>query len=113
MGCKIPFHAGELQHLISVEEKQTPDDGAGGQDVSWVERFELMCKIRQMSGREMKLYDQLNAVQTVVFETWWNDDVAESNRIKFRDEYYNIRYVENIEMKDRWMKMIAEKGVIN
>jgi SPP1 family predicted phage head-tail adaptor len=113
MTCTPPFKVGELNHLCVIQQKDKVDDGAGGQDTTWNERVQIWCKVRPMNGREERRYEQLNAVATTVFETWWNAAVLEEDRLVFNGVTYNIRYKENIYEKNRWMKLVCERGVIN
>jgi hypothetical protein len=45
------------------------------------------------------------------FTTWWRDDIRTGDMLTFEGKNYNIRKVENVLKRNKFLRMLAEAGV--
>ena len=104
---------GDLKHPVEVQRNTPVDDEAGGYDESWATIETIYCKIKQKSGNEAFQQQNIRAISTHSFWTRYGSSVVEEDRLLYRGDFYNVRNVENIDERDMWLKIDAEKGVVD
>ncbi len=120
--CKAPVSAGELRVPVVIERLVLTDDTTGGQAKSWVNVGVLWCKVEQTSGREDFEDEQLKEVGDHIFWARWGDVVAYNLRSEDKlkvtgliigNPPFNVRSVQNVDLKSVWAKVLAERGVLS
>lgn len=103
----------ELKHYVTVEQKTLTPDNVGGAEASWSERLSFWCAIKQLSAFEVQKYGALQNEVLYSFKARYADasTIVPTDRLVFRGENYNIRTIENVDLLDTVIKIVAERGV--
>lgn len=105
------FRPGELDQLISIQQKvETPDD-MGGNTFAWSEKFTIWAHVRPLSGREVTDFDRVNAEAQYLFAVRWPVDIKESDAILWEGDYYNIRALKKPKGRELYCEITAQRGV--
>lgn len=117
MGCVgKSICAGDLKHLVSVQENPRPSDGYGGYDndsSAWAEKFTIWCKVVEKSGDEKFAHHRVETRARVVFTTRYRNDIEETYRLFFEGKGYNIRRVDDLKRQRRWLEITTDVGVVD
>lgn len=103
--------AGALDQYITIERKTRVADGMGGYTESWATWKTVWANAKAKAGRESRDEGRTNAVFVVVFTIYTLDGLAETDRIVWGGEYYNIRGVLREGARMLHTKTEAERGV--
>lgn len=110
MNC-CDIHGGMLREPVTI---QAPGLGArdavGGYADSWTLVAETRAFVKPMSGAEQFFAQRLQANATVRATIRYRDDLDESMRILIRSVPYQIRYIENLEFRNKWTSLLCERG---
>lgn len=104
--------AGDLRHFVEVQERTDVPDSSGGRARTWVKFADVWCAIKQLSGKELKQYEQLNEVKMKKFVTRYYEGINEKMRLVYHNKEFNIRNVDNLEERNEWLVIMAEEGVV-
>lgn len=110
MACQ-KICSGDLRHEVSVQGEIKTDDGAGGDTITWVEKFKIMCGMRQRTAGEKLMQQDLRSHAVVVFSCRYRADILTTDKLVFGSEDYNIHSIDNLEFKNKWLVMNAERNV--
>jgi len=102
---------GMLRHSVQLQALTNTPDGAGGFTTTWTTYATVRASLENISGTERIFNDRLNAETTVKATIRYNSEVKESDRLVFDGREYQIRYIDNIEFRNRWLKLTLEGGV--
>ena len=103
--------AGDLRSYIEVQEQTLVPGGMGGQNLTWTSKFFAYAKIVMNSGSEKNAHDKLETQATHTFSMRYNASLLSTDKFIFEGVDYNIRSIDNVEMRNRWMVVSAERGV--
>ena len=105
--------AAMLRNRVTIQQEGArSSDGQGGYTQTWAAlASDVPAYVVQRSARESGAAGRLEADATTEFTIRYRSDVNEAMRILFRGVVYNIRGIENVEFRDRWMRITAERGV--
>lgn len=109
-----PFTAGEFRFLVEVQKVHLSNDGAGGQTKSWKKHAEFFAAVTNQSGTERYSDSALGRVRTQqkwLFTTWYREDITVEMRLFFNGQHYNIRVINNLELRNKFIQIEAESGV--
>jgi SPP1 family predicted phage head-tail adaptor len=110
--------AGRLRHLVRLERPAKQNDGYGNVENGWQEIQTLSAEIKPMRGSETVEAGKLEGRLAYEILIRWNATLGDG-RLSNADravnartgEVYNIRTVENRDMKRQWLTITAEAGV--
>ena len=106
--------AGELRESITVQEQVLTPGSMGGQDLNWQDKFTARAGIKMMSGAEQLYHDKLEVRATHKFTLRFNSLLIETDRIKHvkngKTTYYDIKSIDNVEFRNKWLLVTAERG---
>jgi SPP1 family predicted phage head-tail adaptor len=105
------FAPGEMNERIGIVRETRTPDGAGGQTLTLSTIANLWAHVRPRSGREMERFDRLNASGLYLFVIRYRTDLEESDRIFWRGEFYNIRFISQGSGRNLYLEIDAERGV--
>lgn len=100
-----------LREPVEVQEIVTTDIGGGATERSFVTKFGTRGFFKPLSGGERLYADRLDAQTRNRLVIRYRPDVTESDRVIIRGRAYQIRFVENMEFRDRWLKLDLDGGV--
>lgn len=104
--------AGDLRHQVLIQQQSLVDDGSGGQALTWPDFYSAWSGIKQLSAGEMYQHERLETQATHKFTMRYDSRLKETMRISFRGELYNIKGIDNVEFRDKWLIVIAKRGVV-
>jgi SPP1 family predicted phage head-tail adaptor len=105
------YHPGEMNERVQIIRETRTSDGAGGQTLSLTTLASVWAHVRPRSGREMERFDRVNASAMYLFVIRYRTDVEESDRIMWKGEFYNIRYIAQGTGRALYLEIDAERGV--
>lgn len=105
------YRPGEMNERISIVRESRTSDGAGGQTLTLTTLATVWAHVRPRSGREMERFDRINASGMYLFVIRYRTDVEESDRILWKGEYYNIRFIAQGSGRTMYLELDAERGV--
>ncbi|MCF3933297.1 phage head closure protein [Acuticoccus sp. M5D2P5] len=112
--------AGQLRERVRFERRTVVDDGAGNRRGDWVAVVVVSAKVVPVKGREEVIAGKLAGTAPREIVIRWRADLAIGpGRLTTEDcavnaatgETYNIRSIENPDMKRIWLKLTCEIGV--
>lgn len=110
-----PYTAGEFRSPIAIERPTSVPDGVGGQEVTWNPYLPVVwCFMENRMSKEDygdSSTGRVRSFNKVNFVTWWRDDILVTDRIFYLGVYYNIRGVNNLLFRNKFLQMVAESGV--
>lgn len=101
----------KLSNKVLLQRLELTDDDAGGQSRVWKDVHSVWAYIVHTSGSERFQNDRLTAIANFRATIRFRNDVSEVNRIVFKDKAYQIRSVNNIEFKNKFLELVLENGV--
>ncbi|MCK5139133.1 MAG: phage head closure protein [Thermodesulfovibrionia bacterium] len=94
---------------FEVQEKTETNDGRGGTALAWVTKFRLNGKMKALRGYEQIRALALEDKVTHRIKTWYDARLTTAHRLKFGSTYYNIRFIENINMRNVQMQITVDE----
>lgn len=109
--CDI--HAGMLREPITIERVSRSANGKGGWTETWatLSGAPVKAHVKAISGRERFASDRVEATTRYRMVIRYFDGLKESDRVIIRDRVHNIRFIDNVEMRDRWLKIDLDGGM--
>lgn len=105
------LYPGMLNKRIIIQRKTLTPDSLGGFTEVWSQIANPWAHIKPMSGRELIHADKIDATAVSRFIIRYNPNLLESDRVLYRGTYYNIRSLINVDEKDEYTEVTAERGV--
>lgn len=106
--------AGMLRTPVSFSRRTPTEDGAGGQTTAWatIAAAPTRAHVRQASGRELVLHRRDTATAAVkIVCRYTATQLLERDRVTIDSVNYNILSIDNLEFKNQWLEIVAERGV--
>ena len=94
---------------FEVQEKTETSDGRLGTTQTWATKFRINGKMKSLRGYEQIRGLALEDKITHRIETWYDNRVTTAHRLKSSSTYYNIRAIENINMRNVQMRLTVEE----
>lgn len=102
---------GMLRTTVALQSQSRSADGAGGFEHTWSTYATVQGGLKQASGREVVQSDRLSAQAGFRCVIRYRSDVQPQHRVVIDSVAYQIRSVENVEFRDRWLVLTLESGV--
>lgn len=102
---------GMLRHSVELQSQTNTPNGSGGFTKSWSTYATVRAGMKATSGWERSAADRLDAQTKNKLTIRYRADIKESDRVLFRGRAYNIRFIDNVEFRDRWMVIDLDGGV--
>lgn len=104
--------AGEMRTPFTVKMRSTTSLAGGATDVDFdTTRFTGRCKFVALSGSERLHAERINATTRNRITARYNAALIESDVIVIGSKLYNIRFINNVELRNRWMIIGIDGGV--
>lgn len=101
------MNIGHLRHRITIQQYSTTSDGQGGFTRSWTTFATRWASIEPMKGTEQFRQDQKHPRQLFKIKLRYLSGLNEKMRISYDGATYFIVSIENQELRDRDMVLIA------
>ena len=105
--------ARDFSEYVEVETPTEAVDGFGGYTSAWASKTFLWCKVDDTGGGEALTNGRLETDTSAVFVTQYRDDITVKDKLILDSVTYNIRRIENVERKSRYLRLYGESGVTN
>lgn len=107
------MHAGMLREPVTFQRRSLASDGAGGQTETWaaISGAPTRAFVKPVGGAERFASDRTEATVRLRLVTRYNSGLREGDRVKIRDRVHNIRFLDNVEFKDKWLQIDVDGGV--
>lgn len=99
--------AGQLRHLITIEQPTETRDSMGGTITVWVPFATLWAAVEPISGREYFAADKVNAEESHRIRIRHYPGITSKMRAKWNDRTFNIRAVLNIQERNREIHLMC------
>lgn len=100
-----------MQERIIIQKSQSENDKNGNHTLLWEDYFSCYSYVNNLSGNEYWAAAQVNAQTDLNFIIRYCREVAaldsEHYRIVFRGQLYNISFVDNVQYKNKTVKLRA------
>jgi SPP1 family predicted phage head-tail adaptor len=100
-----------MRERINIQKSTTGNDKNGNHTLLWENYFSCAAYVNNLSGNEYWTAAQVNAQTDLYFVIRYCSEVAaldsEHYRIVFRGQLYNISFVDNVQYKNKTMKLRA------
>ncbi len=105
------MRASKLRHLLTIEQVTETQNSYGEPVPSWSELARVYGSLEPLQGRELFSVSMVDNEITSKAVIRYRDDVTPKMRVKFRDEYYQIKVIRNLGTKDRELELLLTTGV--
>jgi SPP1 family predicted phage head-tail adaptor len=105
------YNAGQLREPVEFQEMQTVDIGGGATERQFVTKFTTRGYMKPMSGSERLYAERLDAQTRNRLVIRYRADVTESDRVIIRGRAYQVRFISNVEFRNRWLEIDLDGGV--
>ena len=110
-----PYSAGDFRFPVEVQRPVDTPDGSGGATVAWPTHIAVvMCAVEDKAARETYKDSgtgRLEGERSTTFTTWYGQDIVITDRLVFLGRLYNIRRVDNLHNRNKFLRIEADAGV--
>lgn len=103
------MRAGLLRHTVTLQERTTADDGAGGVTETWVDVDHIPARVMPLAGTELFAAQQNMSRVSHRIEMRYRDDVVSQMRLLYRERVFDIQAVINVGERDRELHLMCEE----
>lgn len=100
-----------MRERIMIQKSRAKTDKAGNHTVVWENHYQCFSYVNSLSGKEYWEAKQVNAETEIDFVIRYCSEVSaidtEHFRILFRGNIYNITFVDNVQYKNKTLKIRA------
>lgn len=100
-----------MRERITIQKSEAGNDKNGNHTLIWEDFYSCYAYVNNLSGNEYWAAAQVNAQTDLYFVIRYSSEVAgldsEHFRIVFRDQLYNISFVDNVQFKNKTIKLRA------
>jgi SPP1 family predicted phage head-tail adaptor len=105
--------AGMLREPVTIQRATKVSDGAGGYTETWATLSGApdRAHVKALSGSERFASDRVEATTRWRITVRYFAGLRDSDRVVIRSIAYNIRFINNLEMRDLWLVLDLDGGV--
>lgn len=100
-----------MRERIMIQKSSTKKDGTGNHTLVWSDHYKCYSYVNNLSGKEYWEAKQVNAETEIDFVIRYCSEVSgldtEHFRIVFRGNLYNISFIDNVQYKNKTVKIRA------
>lgn len=101
----------EMRERITIQKSYSGNDKNGNHVLEWKDYYSCASYVNNLSGSEYWAAAQVNAQTDIYFVIRYCSEVAvmdsEYYRIVFREQIYNITFVDNVQYVNQTLKLRA------
>jgi len=107
------YDARMLREPVTFQRKTRTANGRGGFTETWATLADAADRgvLKALSGSERLMADRVDATTRNRLVVRYFSGLREEDRVVIRDRTYNIRFVNNVEFRDRWLEIDLDGGV--
>lgn len=103
--------AGMLREPIEIQQQSISVGVGGARDISYTKRADVRGMVKPLSGSERLYADRLDATTRYRVVIRYRSDIVESDRLIIRSKAYQIRFINNLEFRDKFLELDLDGGV--
>lgn len=109
--CEL--HAGMLTEPVEFQRATKTSDGAGGYVEAWtaLDGSSALAHVKALSGGERYASERTEATSKWRVTARYFSGLLESDKVIIRDKSYNVRFVNNVELRNQWLIIDVDGGV--
>lgn len=114
MTCQCDeYNSGMLSEPVEIQRAARVSDGAGG----FTETFAALSGaptlgyVKARSGSERYASNRIEATSSWLLVVRYFSGLVENDIVVIRSRKYNIRFINNVELKDKWLEIDLSGGV--
>lgn len=113
MKCCSDINAGMLRTIVQFQRKNKTSDGAGGFTQVWdnLAGAPTRAHVKSLSGSERFASARVEASATHRVTVRYFEGLTEADRVMFGGRPANIRFINNLEQRNRWLVLGVQTGV--
>jgi head-tail adaptor len=107
------YTAGMLREPVTFQRKSRVRNGTGGFDetLATIPGAPTRASVKALSGGERWASDRVEATTRWRLVTRYFDGLTEEDIALVRGRKHNIRFINNVELRDRWLEIEVDGGV--
>ncbi len=94
-----------------LQRKTRTDDDMGGWTETWEDIKTLKSKMSVSKGNENITYNKETVISTHTLMCNYFSNITEKDRIKIGSNYYDIKFIDNVEQLGVYLKVYVELRV--
>ena len=102
---------GRMRFEVELQKPTNTRDAGGGITESYTTLSNLYADIKQTRGSESLRQGQVKEQTTHVFTIRYRRDIGTNYRILYDSDFYNIRNINNLDNRNRYLELECELGV--
>ena len=106
------LHAGILREPVEFQHSTKASDGAGGYTDAWaaISGASTQAHVKALSGGERYASERIEAGTKWRITVRYFAGLLESDKVVIRNRDHNIRFINNVELQDRWLVIDLDGG---
>lgn len=105
------FTAGMMREPVEFQSQQKSSIGGGATEITYATKANVRGFVKPVSGSERLYAERLDAQTRYRLVIRYRSDIIESDRVIIRDKAYQIRFINNLEFRDKWLEIDLDGGV--
>lgn len=101
----------DLRELVSLQSQVKTNIGGGATEISYAEFASVRGWFVPLSGNEAMYAQRLDANTRNRLVIRYRMGITDSTRVVVRGKAYQIRFIENIEFRNKWYRIFLDGGV--
>ena len=103
--------AGMLREPIEIQSQVRTDIGGGATDITYTNRADVRGHFKPMSGNERLYAERIDATTRNRLIIRYRTDVKESDQVIVRSRAYQIRFINHLEIRNKFLEIDLDGGV--
>lgn len=100
-----------MREPFVLQRQESTALGGGATQTAYVNHSTGRCFFKPLSGSERLYAERVDAITSNRAIMRYRADIKESDRLVIRGRAYNIRFINNIEFRNRWLEINLDGGV--
>lgn len=105
------YKAGMLREPVRIQEQSRASIGGGASTVTYSTKVITRGHVKALSGGERLYAERLDAHTRLRLVIRYRSGITESDRVLIRDKAHQIRFINNVEFRDKWLEIDLDGGV--
>jgi len=103
------MRAGQLYNVISIERYTTVENAYGELTKTWTNLHTLRANVKQLTSKEKYSSNEKYSLSTHSIAIRYIADLKETDRVLYRDNYYDIDGIFNVEERNRDLIILTKE----
>jgi len=100
-----------MRFEIELQKPTNTRDAGGGITEAYTTLSNLYANIETTRGNETLRQGQVQEKTTHIFTIRYRRDIGTNYRIRYDSDNYNIKYIKNLDNRNRYLEVECERGV--